>query len=72
MSYMQDREEREKASAAVAEEAASYELPRDVSAAIKKLRKKMQAAADNMDFEEAARYRDRMRALEQMQVEQAF
>lgn len=44
----------------------ALELPKTIS----KLRKAMKEAASKMDFEKAAEYRDRIRALEQRQIEE--
>ena len=44
----------------------------DLEKTIKKLRKKMKGAADRMDFEEAAEYRDRIRELERRQIEEGL
>ena len=53
----------------VAEEPDLYVTAVDVVKTVAKLRKKMNAAADRMDFEKAAEYRDRMLALERRQIE---
>jgi excinuclease ABC subunit B len=55
-----------------AEEAAEYLPSLNPDKAMRELRKKMKAAADRMDFEKAAEYRDRLRALEKQQVEQGM
>jgi len=45
----------------------AFDIPKTVG----KLRKKMKDAAAKMDFERAAEYRDRIRALEQRQIEES-
>ena len=50
-----------------AEEAVDYGK---LEVSIADLRKKMNAAAQKMEFEEAAIYRDRLKALERLQIEQ--
>jgi len=54
---------------AVAEEEEVYRSPELIGRKIKELHKKMMAAAKEMEFEEAARLRDRIRALEQKELE---
>ncbi len=46
-----------------------YVPTEDLTRSIAKLRKKMKDAADRMDFEKAAEYRDRMQGLERRQIE---
>ena len=41
----------------------------DIEKTMKTLRKRMKEAADRMDFEKAAEYRDRLLALERRQIE---
>ena len=55
-----------------AEEEEDYVATLDIDKTIKKLRKKMKGAADRMDFESAAEYRDRLLALERRQVEEGL
>jgi len=55
-----------------AEETEVYGSPKRLQQAIGKLRKKMKEAADKMDFEAAADYRDRIRALEKRQIEEGL
>jgi excinuclease ABC subunit B len=52
-----------------AEEADLYVATEHIGDTLRKLRKKMKEAADRMDFEEAAKYRDRIFALEHRQIE---
>jgi excinuclease ABC subunit B len=52
-----------------AEEEALYFTTQDPQKRIRELRKKMKDAADRMDFEKAAEYRDRLLALERSQIE---
>ncbi len=52
-----------------AEDAEQYMADGDFAKTIRKLRKEMKAAADKMDFEKAAQYRDRILALEQKQIQ---
>ncbi len=54
---------------AVAEEGAEYLTPEAIQQMVKELHKKMTAAAKKMAFEEAAVYRDEIRALEQKELE---
>jgi len=53
-----------------AEDAEEYVPFQDLDRTIVKLRKKMKEAADAMNFEEAAVYRDRVLALERRQIEE--
>jgi excinuclease ABC subunit B len=53
----------------VAEDAESYIAGSDIAKTITSLKKKMKEAADHMNFEEAAQYRDRIRDLEKRRVE---
>ncbi len=53
-----------------AEEEDMYIPSVELSKTISKLRKQMKEAASKMDFERAAEYRDRIRALEQRQIEE--
>lgn len=55
-----------------AEEGETYLTPKKLSEAIGKLKKKMKDAADKMDFEKAAEYRDRILALERRQIEEGI
>ena len=52
-----------------AEESETYLPTGNIEKTIKDLRKRMKKAADQMDFEKAAEYRDRLRELEKQQVE---
>ncbi|MFP4172651.1 MAG: excinuclease ABC subunit UvrB [Candidatus Hydrogenedentota bacterium] len=52
-----------------AEESETYLPSGDIEKTIEDLRKRMKKAADQMDFEKAAEYRDRLRELERQQVE---
>ena len=52
-----------------AEDDEPYMADGDFKKTIKKLQKQMKAAADKMDFEKAAQYRDRILALEQKQIQ---
>jgi len=51
------------------EQREDYVPPEALEGAIEELRKKMRAAADELDFELAARYRDRIAELEQRRLE---
>ena len=53
-----------------AEEQDLYVTNQDLGKTIAKLKRKMQEAANKMDFEKAAEYRDRMLALERRQIEE--
>ena len=55
-----------------AEEGELYLTPKKLTEAIGKLKKKMKEAADKMDFEKAAEYRDRILALERRQIEEGL
>jgi excinuclease ABC subunit B len=55
-----------------AEDADLYVSTADLEKTIGKLRRKMKDAADHMDFEKAAGYRDRMQALERRQIEEGY
>jgi excinuclease ABC subunit B len=55
-----------------AEESAEYVTPHNIEKALRDLRKKMKRAADNLEFERAAEYRDRLQQLEKLQVEQGY
>ncbi len=48
--------------------AAGSDIPRDIAKEIKQLEKKMRQAAEKMEFEEAAIYRDRILALEKVEL----
>ena len=61
------RQSRYRAVERAAEEAVDYGK---LEVSIADLRKKMNAAAQKMEFEEAAIYRDRLKALERLQIEQ--
>ncbi|QEM69628.1 excinuclease ABC subunit UvrB [Geobacter sp. FeAm09] len=52
----------------VAETAEEYVAPREIPKLIKKLRKEMLAAAKALDFESAAKLRDRIKRLEEMEL----
>ena len=52
-----------------AEEPELYTPSFDIHKTIRELRKKMKQAADNMEFEKAAEFRDRLLALEKRQIE---
>jgi len=54
-----------------AEDEDTYVPGFDIPKTVGKLRKKMKDAAAKMDFERAAEYRDRIRALEQRQIEES-
>ena len=56
--------------AMAAEDEDIYVSNLDIGKTIGKLRKQMKSAASKMDFEKAAEYRDRIRALEQRQIEE--
>jgi excinuclease ABC subunit B len=45
------------------------ENPGEISKEVKELRKKMKKASDNLEFEEAARFRDKIKRLEILQLE---
>lgn len=49
---------------------ALYFLNGDITKIIRELKEKMKACADNLDFENAGKYRDRIRAIENMQTKQ--
>ena len=53
-----------------AEDADLYVTGLDLNRTMSKLRKQMKDAASKMEFEKAAEYRDRIRALEQRQIEE--
>jgi excinuclease ABC subunit B len=53
---------------AVAEEEAQYLAPESIEKQIRKLEKKMKEAAKKMEFEEAAKWRDEIKALEDLQL----
>jgi excinuclease ABC subunit B len=55
-------------SGAVAEADEEYLAPKDIPRLVKKLRKEMLAAAKSLDFENAARIRDRVKKLEGMEL----
>ncbi|MBI1319954.1 MAG: excinuclease ABC subunit UvrB [Candidatus Hydrogenedens sp.] len=55
-----------------AEETAIYGSAKKMQQAIDKLKKQMKAAADKMDFENAAELRDRIKALERRQIEEGL
>jgi len=55
-----------------AEEPELYTPTFDIQKTIRDLRKKMKQAADNMEFEKAAEYRDRLLALEKRQIEEGL
>ncbi|MFO7460470.1 MAG: excinuclease ABC subunit UvrB [Desulfatiglandales bacterium] len=53
---------------AIAEEEAQYLAPESIEKQIRKLEKKMKEAAKKMEFEEAAKWRDEIKALEALQL----
>ncbi len=55
-----------------AEDPELYVSTRDIAKTITRLRKKMREAANKMDFEQAAEYRDRILALEHRQIEEGL
>ncbi len=55
-----------------AEDPDLYVPAHDLAKTIRKLEHKMKEAADRMDFETAAEYRDRMRALQRRQIEEGL
>jgi excinuclease ABC subunit B len=55
-----------------AEDGELYLTPKKLKESIGKLKKKMKEAADKMDFEKAAEYRDRILALERRQIEEGL
>jgi excinuclease ABC subunit B len=55
-----------------AEEPDLYVPTEKLQRTIQKLRRQMKEAADRMDFEQAAQYRDRMQALERRQIEEGL
>jgi len=55
-----------------AEEPDLYVPTEDLNRTIQRLRRQMKEAADRMDFEKAAAYRDRMLALERRQIEEGL
>lgn len=55
-----------------AEDPDLYVPTHDLIKTIRKLERKMKEAADRMDFETAAEYRDRMRALQRRQIEEGL
>ncbi len=57
---------------AAAEDEDEYIATLDFDKTIKTLKKRMKAAADKMDFEQAAQYRDRIRELEKRQIEDGY
>ncbi|MEE8310639.1 MAG: excinuclease ABC subunit UvrB [Candidatus Binatia bacterium] len=52
----------------VAEEGGGYRSVAEIRKEVERLRKQMRAAADNLDFEKAAEYRDRAHRLEQEEL----
>jgi excinuclease ABC subunit B len=67
-----EADQRKKKAAKVAEETGDYMTGQDINKSINKLKKKMKEAADVMNFEEAAEYRDRLLALEHRQIEEGW
>jgi len=55
-----------------AEETEIYLTPQELERTIRRLRREMKKAADRMDFERAAQYRDKVLALERRQVEEGW
>ena len=55
-----------------AEDPDLYVASEDLGRTVAKLRKKMREAADRMDFETAAQYRDRIVALERRAIEEGL
>jgi excinuclease ABC subunit B len=53
----------------IAEEMGEYVTEEDLSAMIKELEEKMKAAAERLEFEEAAALRDHIRELEKKELE---
>ena len=51
-----------------AEEEAPYRSPEEVDREVERLRKKMLEAAADLEFEEAARLRDEIRALQDLEM----
>jgi excinuclease ABC subunit B len=54
---------------AIAEDEAEYLTPEVIQAMVRDLEKKMKRAAKQLEFEEAARFRDEIRALEQKELD---
>jgi len=67
-----EADQRKKRAAKVAEETGDYQTGQDINKSINKLKKQMKEAADVMNFEEAAMYRDRLLALERRQIEEGW
>lgn len=55
-----------------AEDAPEYLAPVDIKRSIRDIRRKMKKAADAMEFEKAAQYRDRLQVLEKMELERGL
>lgn len=70
---LQSIHERDYVTVPIAAEDPDLYLPaRDLAKTIRKLTKQMKEAADRMDFETAAVYRDRIRALDRRQIEEGL
>ena len=70
---LQSIHERDYVTVPIAAEDPDLYLPaRDLDKTIRKLTKQMKEAADRMDFESAAAYRDRIRALQRRQIEEGL
>ncbi len=70
---LQSIHERDYVTVSLAAEAGeAYLTPKKLAEAIRTLKKKMKEAADKMDFEKAAEYRDRILALERRQIEEGL
>ena len=67
-----EAKKREARGGIAAEDAAEYLSDGDITKMIKSLRKKMNEAAGKMEFEDAAKYRDRLLALEHQQIEEGL
>ncbi|MCH7959025.1 MAG: excinuclease ABC subunit UvrB [Candidatus Hydrogenedentes bacterium] len=67
-----EAKKREARGGIAAEDAAEYLSDGDITKMIKGLRKKMNQAAEKMEFEDAAKFRDRLLALEHQQIEEGL
>jgi excinuclease ABC subunit B len=63
-----NKAEAQQASGHVSEEISSYVSDKQLEKQIKALESKMRKAADNLEFEKAAKYRDRVNTLKKMMV----
>jgi excinuclease ABC subunit B len=63
-----NKAEAQQASGHVSEEISSYVSDKQLEKQIKELESKMRKAADNLEFEKAAKYRDRVNTLKKMMV----